>query len=54
MLCILFGAQAVKLFTGGLIACFPDFSGLNLESDLHRCRVHTAVSEVNESCSVDT
>lgn len=25
-----------------------------LESDLHRCRVHTAASEVNESCGVNT
>lgn len=24
-----------------------------LESDLHRCKVHTAASEVNESCGVN-
>lgn len=52
----LFGDQTVKLFTGGWIAYFPHFLGTQceiLESDLHRCRVHTAASEVNESCGVN-
>lgn len=56
MLCIFDFYLGIKLLNFSQVVelhVFPQFSVHTLESDLHRCRVHTAVSEVNESCSVD-